>query len=146
MDRLTQKVEALGDVWLLDNGKTKEMVTESNEYKQYFEKLAEYEDLEEQGLLLRLPCKVGDTVYSVSFKKKCKETKENGGYLINQNIDCAFCNNENCKSKETYFVEEITATLPMIASIMCKKNYGDGYFMIYLTREEAEKKLKEMEV
>ena len=28
------------------------------------EKLAEYEDLEEQGLLLRLPCKVGDTVYS----------------------------------------------------------------------------------
>lgn len=26
------------------------------------EKLAEYEDLEEQGLLVRLPCKVGDTV------------------------------------------------------------------------------------
>ena len=28
-------------------------------------KLAEYEDLEEQGLLLRLPCKVGDTVYCI---------------------------------------------------------------------------------
>ena len=27
------------------------------------DKLADYEDLEEQGLLLRLPCKVGDTVY-----------------------------------------------------------------------------------
>lgn len=27
------------------------------------EKLAEYEDMEEQGKLLRLPCKVGDTVY-----------------------------------------------------------------------------------
>lgn len=27
------------------------------------EKLATYEDLEEQGLLVRLPCKVGDTVY-----------------------------------------------------------------------------------
>ena len=27
------------------------------------EKLAEYEDLEEQGLLLRLPCKVGDTLW-----------------------------------------------------------------------------------
>lgn len=26
-------------------------------------KLADYEDAEEQGLLLRLPCKVGDTVY-----------------------------------------------------------------------------------
>lgn len=30
------------------------------------DKLAEYEDAEEQGLLLRLPCKVGDTVYSVT--------------------------------------------------------------------------------
>lgn len=30
---------------------------------QCFNKLADYEDLEEQGLLLRLPCKVGDTVY-----------------------------------------------------------------------------------
>ena len=28
-----------------------------------FDKLASYEDAEEQGLLLRLPCKVGDTVY-----------------------------------------------------------------------------------
>lgn len=28
-------------------------------------KLAEYEDAEEQGLLLKLPCKVGETVYSV---------------------------------------------------------------------------------
>lgn len=29
------------------------------------EKLAEYEDLEEQGRLIKLPCKVGDTVYHV---------------------------------------------------------------------------------
>lgn len=29
------------------------------------EKLGRYEDLEEQGLLLRLPCKVGDTVYCI---------------------------------------------------------------------------------
>lgn len=28
------------------------------------DKLAEYEDLEEQGLLIRLPCKVGDIVYT----------------------------------------------------------------------------------
>ncbi len=27
------------------------------------EKLAEYEDLEEQGKLIRLPCKIGDTVW-----------------------------------------------------------------------------------
>ena len=29
-------------------------------------KLAAYEDAEEQGLLLRLPCKVGDTLYRVN--------------------------------------------------------------------------------
>lgn len=35
-------------------------------YKQIYGRLAEYEDLEEQGLLVRLPCKVGDTVYDIS--------------------------------------------------------------------------------
>ena len=29
------------------------------------EKLREYEDLDEQGLLLRLPCKIGDIVYMI---------------------------------------------------------------------------------
>ena len=33
-------------------------------------KLADYEDLEEQGLLVRLPCKVGDTVYRVNAGAK----------------------------------------------------------------------------
>ena len=31
------------------------------------EKLKEYEDLEEQGLLLRLPCKVGTKVYAINI-------------------------------------------------------------------------------
>ena len=31
----------------------------------YYKKLAAYEDAEEQGLLLRLKCKVGDTVYHI---------------------------------------------------------------------------------
>ena len=34
------------------------------------EKLKYYEDLEEQGLLLKLPCKVGDTVYEVQEIRK----------------------------------------------------------------------------
>ena len=35
------------------------------ETRDIINKLAEYEDLGEQGLLLRLPCKVGDSIYSV---------------------------------------------------------------------------------
>ena len=46
MERLTER-DSNGDVYV----KQHDYVTAS-------EKLAEYEDLEEQGLLLRLPCKV----------------------------------------------------------------------------------------
>lgn len=35
-------------------------------------KLADYEDAEEQGLLLRLPCKVGSTVYHVVSNMICE--------------------------------------------------------------------------
>ena len=38
--------------------------------KAIVEKLAAYEDAEEQGLLLKLPCKVGDTVYAIGFNNK----------------------------------------------------------------------------
>ena len=40
----------------------------SKEYEQlaeWLEELKEYRDLEEQGLLLKLPCKIGDTVYQL---------------------------------------------------------------------------------
>lgn len=33
------------------------------------EKLGQYEDAEEQGLLLRLPCKVGDVIYEINNGK-----------------------------------------------------------------------------
>lgn len=43
------------------------------------EKLAEYEDIEEQGKLIKLPCKVGTTVYclwtSFNFETMEPETK-----------------------------------------------------------------------
>ena len=34
-----------------------------NDIRAILKKLADYEDTEEQGLLLRLPCKVGDTLW-----------------------------------------------------------------------------------
>lgn len=34
--------------------------------EEVFKKLAKYEDAEEQGLLVRLPCKVGDTVWMLT--------------------------------------------------------------------------------
>lgn len=37
-------------------------------------KLAEYEKLEEQGLLIKLPCKIGDTVFIIVGKDISKQT------------------------------------------------------------------------
>lgn len=53
-----------------------------------YAKLAKYEDLEEQGLLLRLPCKVGDTVYVptrniVSEFTVCSIEVYNEGIFVN---------------------------------------------------------------
>lgn len=36
---------------------------EHKQHAEWLEKLKEYEDLEEQGRLIKLPCKVGDVVY-----------------------------------------------------------------------------------
>ena len=41
-------------------------------YEKLLVKLGEYEDLEEQGLLLKLPCKIGDTVYYIEDGEICE--------------------------------------------------------------------------
>ena len=45
---------------------------------QIITRLANYEDLEEQGRLIKLPCKVGDTIY----KQTCKGVAEYTVYAI----------------------------------------------------------------
>lgn len=60
MERLTERygiaLDGESDVWV-----------KQHDYISAARKLAEYEDLEEQGLLVRLPCKVGDTVWDNDF-------------------------------------------------------------------------------
>lgn len=117
-----------------------EFVTKGNPYRNIVERLKAYEDLEEQGELLKLPCAVGDTVYLVSFRKKCY--KMGNTHLVNDDLECAFCENECvCKAKKEYFIEEIKATLPIIGNLI---DTPDN-FMVFLTRQEAEAKLEEME-
>lgn len=60
MERLTERYgiapDGESDVWV-----------KQHDYISAARKLAEYEDLEEQGLLVRLSCKVGDTVWDNDF-------------------------------------------------------------------------------
>ncbi len=92
---------------------------EATELTLAMNKLAEYEDLEEQGLLVRLPCKVGDTVYRV---------------LVNLN------DIEPCAVTE--FAHDEYGTLLKISSFdgvwiefVHSDNIGKT---VFLTREEAE--------
>ena len=66
MDRLTEKIESYGNMYIRVKGtislykaKERKGAPASNAIV----RLAVYEDAEEQGLLVRLPCKVGETVY-----------------------------------------------------------------------------------
>lgn len=67
MERLTERIDNVPDgesgVWVKEH-----------DYVSAAEKLAEYEDLEEQGRLIKLPCKVGDTVWDNDFGRPCAYT------------------------------------------------------------------------
>lgn len=43
-----------------------------NDIRNVLRALANYEDAEEQGLLLKLPCKIGDTVYYIEDGEICE--------------------------------------------------------------------------
>ena len=73
------------------------------------EKLGKYEDLEEQGRLIKLPCKVGDTVYHVV----------QGRIVEVSNVDLFF----------------------LLLSV-AENRFNNS---VFLTKSEAEQKLKEME-
>lgn len=114
--------------------------------KVYF-KLKDYEDAEEQGLLLRLPCKVGDTVYLIdrdeNNKFKVYEGKWERVSLVQTSKDGSF-NLCGVISYDIYdcFYDD--------GRIMKHRMYvGQGHTkigkVVFLTREEAEAKLKEME-
>lgn len=89
-------------------------------------KLAEYEQLEEQGLLVRLPCKVGDTVFRINEGAK------------NPIIELTVAQiNIIRKSYNLGVVDKDGGEL-----MYFKNDIGNS---IFLTREEAEKKLEEIQ-
>ena len=90
--------------------------------RRIIERLAEYEDLEEQGLLLRLPCKVGDTVWRIFLSDN---------YIMPCNVE------EFVYSDSLYIIvrEELFNTRRGL-------NINEIGKTVFLTKAEAEKKLK----
>ena len=79
--------------------------------------LKEYKDLEEQGLLVRLPCKVGDTVYDIVGRPL---------KIVEHKVDA-------------FHIDKKGFHLQIINGVLEKKQEAKVYF----SREEAEKKMEE---
>jgi len=128
MERLTRRIKAFGRdnvAWCdhMDKG-----CEEDCEYCEHMhemiEKLARYEEDEEHGLLVRLPCKVGDTVYT--------PTRNFVSELIIAKV---------ILYRDTVFFgwNLISGIYPNLHGFP-EREIGES---VFLTREEAEKKLKE---
>ena len=88
------------------------------------QKLAHYEDLEEQGGLIELPCAVGDTVWRIIEMSTGKTLNRNGA-TVNATIK--------------RFIKPVKVTKNNLLDIC--ETYGKKVFS---TKEEAEAKLAEL--
>lgn len=71
MERLTRRSANGTGVYATPSG---EPIEWENNRHNVLQKLADYEGLEEQGRLIKLPCKVGDTVWDNDFGRPCAYT------------------------------------------------------------------------
>ena len=123
MERLTER----NPLWIDDELWERACEPDCEEIDAVYRKLKDSEDAEEQGLLLRLPISEDAPVYSIEYC--CGKNKSNRSGMCFR----GFC--ENCSDK-AYYIRESVAKHCSI----CEINRS-----VFLTREEAEAKLKEME-
>ena len=103
-----------------------DMYFDDTDKRLFYNKLKEYEDAEEQDLLLKLPCKVGDTVYAIGFNNKP---------VVYESVVLSILITE----KEIVFnvkVDEFEINSQLKQSMFGKT--------VFLTKDEAEEKLKGM--
>lgn len=128
MERLTQ--------WIGDDEERRAIPRpdiRSNGHGRCCNKLAEYEDAEERDLLLRLPCKIGNIVWDndAGFPEPYEITAFSYG--------CHDLLEFGCEDEIMFYYTNLHR--PM-AGAFASSELGKT---IFLTREEAEKKLEEMQ-
>lgn len=128
MERLTERYDITpdgeSDVWV-----------KQHDYISAARKLCDYEDLEEQGLLRRMPCKVGDTVWELCL---C----DDGNYRIFPMIVKTISEYGTLKQvKKDITIWNIYAESDYTYMY---KSFADFGKTVFSTKEEAEKKLEEL--
>lgn len=106
---------------------------ECNCLQKALNKLGEYEDLEEKGLLVQLPCAVGDTIYKLWY------TECHIGETYPDSYSCSGCEDE-CDMKRE-ISEFVVPSIQWIVKTM--DNFNKTVY--FLTREQAEQALKDKE-
>lgn len=94
-------------------------------------RLAEYEDMEEQGLLLRLPCKVGDTLWVTGRDNVPREMELEAPDIRTVCTDEDNLCMSTCNRKPDGF-----------CAYRLRNDGADIGKTVFLTREEAEKALE----
>ncbi len=107
-----------------DASKEESSIKYYNEMRKYQDELKYFKDLEEQGLLIKLPCRLGDTIYQINYDRTIENYK-----VIGFEID------ERGQLYVRVLIERPAATL--------KLSYRKED--LYFSREEAEKALSEVE-
>lgn len=132
MERLTERIDNVPDgesgVWVKEH-----------DYVSAAEKLAEYEDLEEHGRLIKLPCKVGDDVWFVP-----SHTNYNLNILNNHSEENKIFHQKVARitfSSNGWYLECDKDLEYATDHILLDKMYKETWF---LTESEAEAKLKEL--
>ena len=104
------------------------------------EKLGEYEDLEEQGRLVKLPCKVGDTVWVVTSPFNVFDDIEYDDDMKDEVYESYVSSVSFYECGEQYRIYA-KATNHFIGAYFRECDFGKT---VFLTKSEAEAKLKEL--
>lgn len=107
---------------------------EHEQLAKWLKELKSYKEAEEQNLIVRLPDDLNRILYQVNYRwTECTEYGEK-----NNNCEIYDCECE-CDSRKEYYIAEVDLQYIPIG------NYYDRLGKsLFLTREEAEKKLEEM--
>lgn len=98
------------------------------------EKLGKYEDLEEQGRMIKLPCKVGDTIWDNDCGRPCSYTITAFSFGECEEYIC-----EPVTTKEVVFYYENSSG--SITGSFAESEIGKS---VFLNKSESEAKLKEL--
>ena len=123
--------------------------TGGNDFQDIIDKLAEYETAEEEGRLVVLPCKIGDMVYVIAPNHRLCEAKHDCDEYDYENYLPSWCENY-CPYgyKGVGVIKDIVSHIEIRDNGICYCTTNCGYLYddkVFLTREEAEKALREME-